>query len=192
MKVSLKSIDDAMPLIDGIDNGTTESPFMDMARVVAILEGKSLDDLLSELDTYIKVGAIYATDLAILNEWLKTPQGMISSFVIDGVMYEVCPGEMLTPSRADLVSQLDKEISSNKSKEAGKDIAKVIACFAYPPEDIDLEIEAPKLDDELYVKNTKERFMAAYNKRVELLYQKLDLPTAMGVRSFFFQTYTKP
>lgn len=192
MKVSLKSIDDAMPLIDGIDNGTTESPFMDMARVVAILEGKSLDDLLSELDTYIKVGAIYATDLAILNEWLKTPQGMISSFVIDGVMYEVCPGEMLTPSRADLVNQLDKEITTSKSKETGKDIAKVIACFAYPPEDIDLEIEAPKLDDELYVKNTKERFMAAYNKRVQLFYEKLDLPTAMGVRSFFFQTYTKP
>lgn len=192
MKVSLKSIDEAMPLIDGIDNNTTESPFMDMARVVAILEGKSLDDILSELDTYIKVATIYATDLAILEEWLTTGGSMISSFVIDGVTYDVCPAEMLTPSRADLVSQLDKEISSNKSKVLGKDIAKVIACFAYPPEDIDLEIEAPKLDDELYVKNTKERFMVAYNKRVELLYEKLDLPTAMGVRSFFFQTYTKP
>ncbi len=190
MKVSLKSIDDAMPIIAGIDNETSQTPFMDMARVVAILEGKSLDELLSELDTYIKVATIYQTDMAILNEWLRMPQGdMVSSFVIDGTTYDVCPVEMLTPNRADMVHQLDKEVANQSA--SGKTIAKVIACFAYPAEDIDLEIEAPKLDDELYLTNIKERFMAAYNKRVQLFYEKIDLPTAMGVRNFFFQTSKK-
>ena len=190
MKVSLKGIDDAMPIIAGIDNGTSQTPFMDMARVVAILEGKELDDLLSELNSYIKVAAIYETDMSILNEWLRMPKGdMVSSFVIDGTTYDVCPVEMLTPSRADMVHQLDKEVANQS--ESGKTVAKVIACFAYQSEDIDLEIEAPRLDDELYVKNTKERFMAAYNKRVQLFYEKLDLPTAMGVRNFFFQTSKK-
>ena len=188
MKATLKSIDKALSYIDGINNGTSNTPFMDMARVVALLENKSIEDVLAELPTMAEVLTIYSTDVDLLLEWLKPTNNYITSFEIDGVTYDVCPAELLTPNRVDLVIQIEAEMANNKGNVASfQFIADGMASYCYSADEINVQLETPKLDDELHVKNTKEQFMMQYKNRCKLFYEKIDLATAAGVRNFFFQ-----
>ncbi len=190
LKLSLKGFDLVTRLVDGIES--SESPFMDMVRVVATVEGKLVDDLLLELSNYMEVVAVFDAVIAALNSWLEgdhVGNEFDTEFVIDGVRYSMSFAELLTPNRVDLVKAVEREIKSDL--ESGKLnamlIAKSLACYCYSEGEIDLVLEANRLDDDLYVKETKERFVLEWKKRSELFYDKLSFRQAMLLRSFFLQ-----
>lgn len=187
MKATLQSIDYAIGIIDGIEKGTSDTPFMDMARVVSILENKEIDEILYQMPTIAEILTVYSTDITILAEWFKPNNEIITSFDMHGIKYDVCPAELLTPNRADLVMQIELDAKNDENKNNFQHIANSIACYAYSSDEVNMKLETPMLDNELYVKNTKENFLKAYKDRAKLFYEKLELSTAMGIRNFFFQ-----
>lgn len=207
LNLRLKDFDKVNLLVDGIDHSDT--PMMDMVRVVGLIEGISPEEVQEKMPTYVEVMTAFNADVSALYGWLSgghTGNDYDTDFEIDGVVYSMSFAELVSPSRVDLVRRLEMQLSkghqpADVDNSEGSDdgeqqaspyslaeyIAQILACYCYCPSEIDVQLEANKMDNEIYVNQIMERFMSDWNKRWRLFYEHMGFLKAMRLRSFFLR-----